>query len=211
MCPKGHASEAPDWCSVCGAKIDGQATEAMPPVGSDDCPSCSSPQEAGTKFCEVCGYDFATGTLPAAPKVQPAGPAATVTATATWTVVVSADRQFYDRNNVTEVQFPLGAADRTFELTDERVTIGRRSASRGVTPVIDLANAPEDAAVSHTHATLLRQPDGSYSVVDNGSTNGTFLNDSDDAIVPNVPIALADGDHINMGAFTRVEIKSRRA
>jgi hypothetical protein len=37
-------------------------------------------------------------------------------------------------------------------------------------------NLAEDDAVSHSHTRLVRKPDGTVSVADAGSTNGTYLN-----------------------------------
>jgi pSer/pThr/pTyr-binding forkhead associated (FHA) protein len=156
-----------------------------------------------------------SATLPAAPQVRPASPAApppevASTGHSLW-AVITADRTFYDRNGVTEVQFPLGAPERAFPIQEERVTIGRHSASRGIRPTIDLSEPPEDAAVSHGHATLIRQPDGSYVLVDNGSTNGTYLNGSRDPIAPHEPVAVSVGDHFNLGAWTNIRIDERSA
>jgi len=212
VCPKGHASDQADFCSVCGAKL--VEPRAGGPRTGDRCPHCEGERDESATFCEVCGYDFVSATLPAAPQVRPADPprvAAVASAGRALWVVVTADRTFYDRNDVTEVQFPLGAAERSFPLVDERVTIGRRSKSRGIQPTIDLSEPPEDAAVSHGHATLIRQADGSYVLVDNGSTNGTYMNGSSDPIAPHEPVAVSVGDQINLGAWTSIHIDERRA
>lgn len=71
-CPKGHESSEPDFCSECGAKIQGLAD--LPPVAAPPaagaaagnaaqvCPDCAAPRPAdGGNFCEVCGYNFVTG------------------------------------------------------------------------------------------------------------------------------------------------------
>jgi hypothetical protein len=42
-----------------------------PAASGAECPNCSCELDAGTHFCEVCGYDPATGTLPSAPVAQP--------------------------------------------------------------------------------------------------------------------------------------------
>ena len=55
---------------------------------------------------------------------------------------------------------------------------------------------------SHVHAVLTRQSDGSYTVLDPGSTNGTFLNNMDEPIRQLVPVALRAGDCIYLGAWT---------
>ena len=209
VCERGHASTDADFCSVCGAKIASSSS------AGDVCPHCQGERDPEATFCEVCGYDFVTETLPAPPQVRPApppSPSAPVPAGArTWWVVITADRTFYDRNGVTEVQFPMGAPERALPLGEERVTIGRRSASRGIEPTIDLSEPPEDPAVSHAHATLLRQADGTYVLVDNGSTNGTYLDGRGDPIPPHEPVPLVVGSQINLGAWTSIRIDERGA
>ncbi|AND15641.1 FHA domain-containing protein [Rathayibacter tritici] len=73
-CPEGHTSQSGDYCDVCGAPI-GAAPVTPPapaapttaiPTGPSVCPHCSFPNEAGALFCENCGYDFTTGSLPEA-------------------------------------------------------------------------------------------------------------------------------------------------
>lgn len=60
--------------------------------------------------------------------------------------------------------------------------------------------------MSHRHAVFLRQPDGSWAVVDQGSTNGTTLNGSDEPIQPHVPVPLQDGDRVHVGAWTTLAV-----
>lgn len=68
-CPKGHDSDEPDYCSICGAQIAGAAAAASPArpapsvaragAGAGSCPSCGEPRaEPDARFCEVCRYDF---------------------------------------------------------------------------------------------------------------------------------------------------------
>jgi len=184
-----------------------------PPV--EQCPNCSSDLDPASKFCEVCGYDPTTGSLPKPPVVQAASPddpaaadAPSDPASGTWVIVVGADRAYYDRNQVAEVQFPLGVPPRVIELptAGDPVAIGRRSASRGTNPAIDLAGPPEDAAVSHTHASLLREGDG-WSLVDHGSTNGTYVNETTDPVPANTPMPLKAGDRIYLGAWTKLTLE----
>jgi pSer/pThr/pTyr-binding forkhead associated (FHA) protein len=56
---------------------------------------------------------------------------------------------------------------------------------------------------------LLRQDDGSYVLVDPGSTNGTTLNDDLTPIAVNVPVPVADGDRIHVGAWTTLTLRAR--
>jgi len=76
---------------------------------------------------------------------------------------------------------------------------------------VDLSGAPEDMAVSHLHGLLIEQPDGSYSLIDPGSTNGTTLNDDPTPLTANIAVPLADGDRIHIGAWTTITIHARPA
>jgi len=206
-CPNGHQSATADYCDQCGARIEAAAPAAASepaPAPSEapaaeapaaqSCPVCGAPRTGDDRFCEGCGYDFTAGTTPA-----------------TWQLVVTADREYYDRLQPAGVEFPTHCPPRTFSLTESEVRVGRHSSSRGIQPEIDLSGAPEDSAISHLHAMLIRQPNGSYSLVDPGSTNGTTLNDSADPIAVNVPVPLADGDRIHLGAWTTMTIHSRES
>ncbi len=88
--------------------------------------------------------------------------------------------------------------------------MGRASNSRGIQPEVDLTGAPEDSAVSHLHCILIEQPDGAYSVVDPGSTNGTTVNDDPTPLMANLAVALADGDRIHLGAWTTITVRAHR-
>ena len=51
---------------------------------------------------------------------------------------------------------------------------------------------------------LLRAADGSWSVVDPGSANGTLVNGSRDP--RDQPVPLHDGDRIHLGAWTELRL-----
>ncbi|MFW6598429.1 FHA domain-containing protein [Propionibacteriaceae bacterium Y2011] len=77
LCPAGHASESDDYCDTCGAPIEEQGRGAAPdaapaarpteqpaqPTGVP-CPNCKVENVPDALFCEACGYDFTTGTMP---------------------------------------------------------------------------------------------------------------------------------------------------
>jgi hypothetical protein len=111
ICPKGHHSTDPDYCSECGAKIEGAAS-ALPTVDASAasapatapmaapmaasaapgqvCPDCGTPRSnSSATFCEVCRYNFATGTSYKVPTVAsaPAAPAPPDPTTAVTSVV----------------------------------------------------------------------------------------------------------------------------
>ncbi len=77
VCPAGHDSTADDYCDVCGMPID--ATAVIPAASSgapasggpaaaapagQSCPNCGTANVADALFCESCGYDFTTGSMP---------------------------------------------------------------------------------------------------------------------------------------------------
>jgi serine/threonine protein kinase len=145
----------------------------------------------------------------AAPSRVPPAPAPRAKA-GRWTAVVTADREYYDSvqpvsvPDAASIAFPAHYAERRIPLAGAKVTIGRRSVSRGVNPEIDLTGPPTDPGVSRLHAALIARPDGSWSAVDSGSPNGTLVNGSE--IEPGEPVPLRDGDHIHIGAWTMITI-----
>lgn len=183
------------------------------------CPHCTAVLEAAAHFCEVCGYDPTTGSLPhvlaPAPspvtEAAPAAPAApAATPAAQLIAVITADADYFARHQIDEVQFPVAVPPRAIELPEGPVSIGRRSRSRGTNPSVDLAGPPEDPAVSHTHASLVPNDDGSWALVDHGSTNGTYLNESREPVPANRPLPVAPGDRIYLGAWTKITLDVRR-
>jgi hypothetical protein len=226
-CPAGHDSAATDFCDVCGmrmgeaapgASAGGPIATATPPdpgagEAAEQCPNCGADRTG--QFCEACGFDFSTGTATpagaaaageagqAAGTAAPAGPA--------WTAVVTADRDYFDSvvaaggPDAATIQFPAYCPERRFRLTGGEMRIGRRSASRGLEPEIDLTGPPADTGISHLHAVLTAGPDGGWSVMDPGSSNGTQVNGNEIAV--GVPVPLHDADRIGLGGWTVVRIQ----
>ncbi|WP_228471596.1 FHA domain-containing protein, partial [Streptomyces alkaliphilus] len=87
-------------------------------------------------------------------------------------------------------------------LEGPQMSIGRTRPSTGEAPDIDLSRPPEDPGVSHQHALLVRQPDHTWTIVDQGSTNGTTVNYEEEPIPPYVPVPLREGDRVHVGAWT---------
>ena len=147
-----------------------------------------------------------TGRLaPPGPPTPHPGPTG---AGATWTAVVTADRAYYDSvlpvNEANSVVFPDELPERRISLAGPEVRIGRRSASRGIEPEIDLSGPPMDAGVSRQHAKLVAGPDGSWTLVDLETDNGITVNGRDIRSGDSVP--LSPGDHIQLGFWTRITI-----
>ncbi|WP_392670554.1 FHA domain-containing protein [Streptomyces sp. LN785] len=130
-----------------------------------------------------------------------------------WTAVIAPDREYFlammqrSGPEATGLNLPAYSPEQRLPLIGTQVTIGRRRHSTGESPDVDLSVPPEDPGVSHQHAVLVQQPDGSWAVVDQNSTNGTTLNGAEDPIQPYVPVPLQDGDQVHVGAWTTITIR----
>jgi hypothetical protein len=230
QCPKGHDSTEADFCSECGAKIvdaaaaPSQSVTSVPAI----CPDCSTPHDphAGS-FCELCGYNFLTGAhgeLPHAPALSPTASGASVTPTSDaalpatqgsvateapetssppaqyWEVVITVDPGLHSADDPVP---PPPQAPLTFRLEKASYLIGRHHERRGITPDIAL---DFDDAISHRHALLTCQGDGSWCVRDIGSTNGTRRNGMDLEALLDTP--LQAGDELTLGHWTRITVKT---
>ena len=106
-----------------------------------------------------------------------------------WEVVMRQDRAYYEMQEPEGMDFPEQTSSRRVLLTGDHIRIGRRSTSKGIDAEIDLSGALEDTGVSHRHAVLMRQPEGNWALVDQESTNGTYLNADEEPIPANNPDA----------------------
>ncbi|MER8042933.1 FHA domain-containing protein [Streptomyces sp. NPDC094032] len=150
-----------------------------------------------------------TGQVPQGPPPQfrqPAPPAG-------WTALIGPDRDYFmammqrSGPEATGLNLPAYSPEQHIRLQGNQISIGRRRHSTGESPDIDLSVPPEDPGVSHQHAVLVQQPDGSWAVVDQNSTNGTTINGSADPIQPYVPVQLQDGDRVHVGAWTTITVR----
>ena len=140
------------------------------------CPLCQARRIGDDRYCENDGYDFVSDVPPRAPPA--------------WELLVEVE--------------DLRASSRRVQISEAEVTIGRRSRSRNLHPIIDLA---EDPAVSHEHARLVRQPDGFYALEDLDSTNGTTMNGDSQPIPTRIPVTMTDGDRIHLGTRTTITVR----
>ena len=226
----GPAGSVP---SGSGGSGTAPAPAAPPAPGGEACPDCSAPRTG--RFCEGCGYDFAIGVGRPGPVSTPSAPprpapvpdelledqatgrwrdrsAPAPPRPAAWTAVVTADRAYYEAvlrqaGGDAGFTFPPYCPERRIPLDRPQVRIGRRSVSQGTVPEIDLGEPPEDPGVSHTHAVLLARPDGTWTLVDPGSTNGTTTNGGEDPIPVNVEVPVNDGDRIHVGVWTTITLR----
>jgi hypothetical protein len=231
-CPKGHRSTSGDYCDECGAPITLTVSRTDPPTTQlgvpgtpgppSVCPQCGTPQSG--RFCEADGYDFVLASLgapiqrqPSQVSAAPAGvPGTRIGGFTAWRAIAMADRDFHAQmrtlggEQLETPAFPPFCPERRFALTGSQMLIGRHSTSRGIEPDIDLVGPPEDVGVSHAHALLVAQASGGWAVVDLDSANGTYLNGGIEALAPNVPVVLAEGDRVHVGAWTTLVLQLDR-
>jgi hypothetical protein len=221
FCPRCGVTRTGQFCESCGydftlAGPDTFGPDAYPPAPPPPPvpppPPSSAPSRPAPPAPDLSAPGLSAPDLSApgtqAPPGGPAGPAPA--AGAEWTAVVSADRAYYDSiqaaggPDAAGIAFPAYYPQRRFRLAGAEVRIGRHSASSGIDPEIDLSVPPADPGVSRLHAVLLKAADGTWSVIDPGSANGTAVNGSE--IPPGQAVPLRDGDRIHLGAWTELRV-----
>ena len=244
-CPNGHASTASDYCDTCGAPIAATATAppdastapppaapaATPAAASSSapdpvtCPSCGSDHEAAALFCEACGYDFTTGTMPRPPDAptgadpgngigngigapgESAQAPLAPTIAVEWVAEVWVDPEWCEAQE-SEDPCPSPGLPAVVDLAAKSVLIGRPSTSRNIHPEIDCTGDP---GVSRRQAQLTT--DGHrWWVEDLQSSNGTYVGPASGPL-PTIPVPpgqrreLSEDDRIYVGAWTRLVVR----
>jgi hypothetical protein len=224
-CPSGHPSTSTDYCDVCGLPIGAAATPAAASVpapavaapapaaapATQTCPNCSESAATDALFCESCGYDFTTGTMPRPASSLDLGTPPTVppapVATADWVVERWVDPDWYAVQQ-SDDPCPSPGLPVVIPLTEKSVLIGRPSKSRNIHPEIDCG---DDTGVSRRQAQLTT--DGTrWWVEDLQSSNGTYVAPAsgpmpEDPIVPGQRRELDADDRVYVGAWTRLVVR----
>jgi predicted component of type VI protein secretion system len=208
-CPNCGAERTGKFCETCGLDFSSgivptseqpAAAPSLSPAQAEQQPQSASPSEG-----ELQPQSATSGQ---AEQPQSASP----TSARVWTVVATADRDYFDQvvthdgPDAGTIQFPAYCPERRFRLIGPQMRIGRRSTSRGLDPEIDLTGPPADTGVSHMHAVLTAEPDGTWALVDPGSANGTQVNGAE--IATGVKVPLHDGDRISLGGWTVLTIQA---
>lgn len=146
------------------------------------CPICAASNREGMLFCENCGCPITH--VVSQPTRQFDGTRQGTARLQSQTEVILVIRETQD-------QIILNPA--------QAVIMGRKVETSHRCPDIDLS--PYNAyrmGVSSSHAALVRQGEN-LTLVDKGSTNGTFLNGQ--RLIPNQPYMVRDGDEIRLGSL----------
>jgi ribosomal protein L40E len=247
LCPSGHNSAADDYCDVCGLPIPaggaaasaadaGEAAQQPSPAAGDAaagadaadttaCPNCQAANPPNALFCEACGYDFTTGSMPrpvtppsieslvnpgtdrvaesAAPPSAPLAPPLEEP----WVAEVWIDPDWY-ADQESDDPLPSAGVPVVVPLKATSVLVGRTSRSRGIHPDIDLGT---DNGISRRHCQLTT--DGQrWWVEDLGSSNGTYVGSAvgplpKDPIDPGEKRELGPDERIYLGAWTRIVVR----
>lgn len=152
------------------------------------CPKCSHENADAIQICEVCGEllikpTFQTKKYDDADYEQgtPRWGSARVSSSMSLVLdVVDTKRSFvYEMESI------------------NRILMGRKDAEETEFPLIDLGQVGGlEKGVSRRHAEIIRR-DGALHIMDNGSSNGTYLNGQ--KLVAQQPRVLRDGDEIRLG------------
>ncbi|MFT4288023.1 FHA domain-containing protein [Nocardioides sp.] len=239
-CPAGHDSAAEDYCDVCGLAILAGATTSAPPVPDPvaesaqastvagdaqaapatpvtaQCPSCQADNPANALFCEACGYDFTTGSLPRPAAPPTSTPAATPPSSPGevapplpdgWVAEVWIDPDWYVDQASTD-PLPSAGAPVVVALRATSILIGRTSQSRNIHPDLELGSDP---GISRRHCQLTT--DGTrWWVEDLGSSNGTYVGAAVGGL-PTAPVQpgtkreIGPQECLFLGAWTRVVLR----
>ena len=198
-----------------------EAADATGPGAGQTCPNCGVANLADALFCEACGYDFTTGTMPRT-ETPPARPSRAPTARRrreapressappldeSWVAELWIDPQWYAEQESPD-PLPSAGPPAVVPLRHTSLLVGRESQSRDIHPDIDCG---ADNGVSRRHAQLTT--DGArWWVEDLGSSNGTFVAGAVDplpktAIDVGVKREVGPEDRIYVGSWTRLVIR----
>ena len=227
-------SLAPDASSPAGSNsapgrsgdASGSAAASVPDVqatartaATQPCPSCALVNTADALFCEGCGYDFTTGTMPrqvtprnsldlgAAPAQETVPDSVAPSVEVEWVAEVWVDPDWYADQDSDE-PCPSPGLPVVVPLATQSLLIGRRSRSRNIHPEIECSS---DVGVSRRQAQLTT--DGQrWWVEDLQSSNGTYVGAASgplptDALPPGQRREVALDDRIYVGAWTCIVVR----
>jgi hypothetical protein len=139
---------------------------------------------------------------PAAPAASAAAPSPAVPAASEWELSVVVDASL-DTDPDPATPCPKDERERLFALDVAETLVGRRDDRRDIRPEVPVS----DPGTSRRHAKFVKNADGSISLLDLASMNGTRLNGTD--VAPGSRHPLEDGDEVTIGRWTRMRIRRK--
>lgn len=209
---------APDGAPVPAAPVAAPVAEAPPSgaeeSGGQECPNCHAISKPEALFCETCGYDFTTGSMPrrgpsAGEPVPAGGIPENVSATLDppWVAEIWIDPAWY-ASQASPDPLPSAGPPVVIPLHHRSLLIGRTSTSRDIHPDIECG---ADNGVSRRHAELTT--DGTRWWIDDlQSSNGTYVGDAvggipTESIRPGAKREVDADDRIYVGSWTRIVLR----
>lgn len=117
-------------------------------------------------------------------------------------IVISVDKNRYAQNSDVSNIKP-DSADRVFPLDLDENLVGRRSVTKNIYPEIEI----NDPGVSHRQLKFIKQPDGTFAVLELGSANGTEYNGAQ--LEPGIAVPIKAGDVFAIGLWTVFKVVAR--
>jgi len=171
------------------------------------CPNCGAETRPGDNFCLSCGYR-----VPASPPASLATDEATLfrnppPAPNNWSGGSEPTVHGQDAEEATlranavpsKIENPARFVLSSNKGNDPKeYPLEKPDTSVGRAPENDIVLPDEEKVISRYHATI-RYENGSYSLRDEGSSNGTYVNGQ--GLEKNSPRMLQDGDHVSIGDY----------
>ncbi|MBP6016986.1 MAG: FHA domain-containing protein [Candidatus Promineofilum sp.] len=145
------------------------------------CPACGAEHYPGTLFCEMCGeavHPAAQAHVAAARAAanRPVRPRPSPTSNPPSAAPPAAEANDMPVRPMPALHVHLPHHDASFSLSSALIQIGRADPDDGFAPELDLTDyGGQERGVSRRHATI-RWVEGGYVIIDQHSSNGTWLN-----------------------------------
>ncbi|MFF3486721.1 FHA domain-containing protein [Streptomyces sp. NPDC002701] len=185
----------------------GQPRQEDPSMSALVCTRCGNRNAQASRFCSNCGAPLRAGATPERPSET------------TSTISISG-LEAYDAEATGQTQMPMLSPEAQAAVDalplGSALLVVRRGPNSGSRFLLDgeLTTAGrhpqsdiflDDVTVSRRHVEFRREPDGSFTVADVGSLNGTYVNRERIDRVP-----LSNGDEVQIGKYRLVFYASQR-
>jgi uncharacterized membrane protein YvbJ len=156
------------------------------------CTNCNHPNREGAIFCEECGKSLIGAAVVDTKNLPMALASKTLSERITWGTA------HFDQDSKIVVHLRDSSESMTLAPI-KRIIMGRKDQSSPTQPDVDLTPyGAVEKGVSRIHAAIYRNDEtDTLTLIDMGSSNGTFLNSQ--RLTPEEPRVLRDGDEIRFG------------